>query len=510
MFGSLKLNVDLAPAVHTEHDLPAVSSSSSSSFVTSDSQRTLTGYYDKWSMDQNVYKHEYTKQFKTNRVVGPPPVRRDSSEYHKFKAQKRKQEEMKEEENDDDVSDDDDVKKEDEQDENGAKKQKTGTETALVVKEDTAARLRLEQPGDAEKEGLTVYYEDDEKRGKRIARYEAIEPKVITHIKELYDYQGRSFLHDPLRSTDQTCFLPKKHIHTWRGHNKPVASIHWFPPHGHLLMSAGMDNKVKLWDVMGKRNVVQTYIGHSKAVKDTDFSWDGNEFISIGYDRFIRIWDTETGKVNATFSTGKQPYCCKFFPDESKGNIILCGMGDKKIVQWDLRTGRIVQEYDQHLGPVNTITFIDNNRRFVTTSDDKTMRVWEFDIPVVIKYMADPSMHSLPTGSMHPTEKFVCYQSMDNQIVTYMQTEKFRPVRKKTFKGHVCAGYACQIGFSPDGKFVCSGDGEGNVWFWEWKTCKILKKFKAHDKVCIGCLWHPVEQSKIATAGWDHQIKFWD
>lgn len=46
--------------------------------------------------------------------------------------------------------------------------------------------------------------------------------------------------------------------------------------------------------------------------------------------------------------------------------------------QWDTRSGEIVQEYDRHLGAVNTITFVDENRRFVTTSDDKSLRVWEW------------------------------------------------------------------------------------------------------------------------------------
>lgn len=46
--------------------------------------------------------------------------------------------------------------------------------------------------------------------------------------------------------------------------------------------------------------------------------------------------------------------------------------------QWDIRTSEVVQEYDRHLGAVNTITFVDENRRFVSTSDDKSLRVWEW------------------------------------------------------------------------------------------------------------------------------------
>lgn len=48
------------------------------------------------------------------------------------------------------------------------------------------------------------------------------------------------------------------------------------------------------------------------------------------------------------------------------------------VVQWDIRSGEVVQEYDRHLGAVNTITFVDENRRFVSTSDDKSLRVWEW------------------------------------------------------------------------------------------------------------------------------------
>lgn len=70
-----------------------------------------------------------------------------------------------------------------------------------------------------------------------------------------------------------------------------------------------------------------------------------------------------------------------------------------------MRAHEIVQTYDQHLGPVNTITFMDENRRFVTTSDDKSIRGWDYDIPVVIKYIAEPYMHSMPAVSMHPSRE---------------------------------------------------------------------------------------------------------
>lgn len=65
-----------------------------------------------------------------------------------------------------------------------------------------------------------------------------------------------------------------------------------------------------------------------------------------------------------------------------------------------MRTADVVQEYNYHLGAVNSVTFVDENRRFVTTSDDKTIRVWEFGIPVQVKYIADPSMHAISSTAV--------------------------------------------------------------------------------------------------------------
>lgn len=99
---------------------------------------------------------------------------------------------------------------------------------------------------------------------------------------------------------------------------------------------------------------------------------------------------------------------------------------------------------------VNTLTFVDQNRRFVSTSDDKTIRVWEWDIPVDFKYIADPSMHSMPYVALSPNGKWLACQSMDNQIVIYNALHHFKRVGKKAFRGHMVAGYACGLDFSPD------------------------------------------------------------
>ncbi|KAI8608881.1 WD40-repeat-containing domain protein [Chytriomyces sp. MP71] len=119
-------------------------------------------------------------------------------------------------------------------------------------------------------------------------------------------------------------------------------------------------------------------------------------------------------------------------------------------------------------------------------------------------------MHSMPAVTLDPSKKFIACQSLDNQILIYSAKDRFKLQRKKIFKGHLVAGYACKPNFSPDGRFLVSGDSEGKLWFWDWKTCKVFKKMKAHDGVVMDVQWHPHETSKVATASWDGTIKYWD
>lgn len=133
-------------------------------------------------------------------------------------------------------------------------------------------------------------------------------------VKNPLDYQGRNFLHPPqdvgvnLKSDvpPAKCFLPKAHIHTWKGHTKGIAAIRWFPKTAHLLLSASMDCRVKvrthtyfmmcliglrnlnvscylqLWEVYNERRCIRTYYGHRQAVRDICFNNDGTQFLSAG------------------------------------------------------------------------------------------------------------------------------------------------------------------------------------------------------------------------------------
>eukprot|EP00033_Pygsuia_biforma_P001180 GCRY01001341.1.p1 GENE.GCRY01001341.1~~GCRY01001341.1.p1 ORF type:complete len:550 (+),score=139.71 GCRY01001341.1:238-1887(+) len=335
----------------------------------------------------------------------------------------------------------------------------------------------------------------------------------VLHVKDMSIYRHNSFINPPAslkENPDMQCYLPKRIIHTYTGHTKGVSKIQFFPKTGHLILSASFDGKVKLWDVYNNRSVIRTYSGHELALKDVDFSCDGRRFISCSYDKTVRLWDTEKGVCISKFTNGTTPYCLKFNPKPDMNVEFLVGCENRRIYQWDSRQSKVIQEYDRHKSAVNALCFIDENRKFVSSSDDKTLRVWEYGINVEMKILQEPWMHSMPALTLHPNKKFFGATSLDNKIAIYTAGEKVRLQPKKVFQGHFVSGYACQPCFSPDGAYVVSGDSGGFVHFWEWRTKRKIKKEKAHDAVCITTAWHPLETSKLITAGWDGVIKLWD
>lgn len=318
---------------------------------------------------------------------------------------------------------------------------------------------------------------------------------------------GKINLHKP--SLSFKCYMPKKIKYTYDGHKNGTNCLECIPQTGHVFLSGGNDNIIKIWSFYQNKKLLRDYKGHSRAIKSLKFVDDGTSFLSSSFDQTVKIWDTETGKVKKRLNFNCTPNAISYRPLDS-GKEFIVGLSNSKIQHYDNRVSEmhgLVQTYDHHLGSILALKYFPDGSKFISTSEDKTVRIWENQINVPIKQISDTTQHSMPHIDVHPSQLYFCAQSMDNCIYTYGMKPKYKKSANKIFKRQNSSGYSTDITFSSDGDYLCAGDSKSKVSIWDWKSAKLLNEIVIPGKKPITQVqWHPQETSKVLCTGVNGKI----
>lgn len=155
---------------------------------------------------------------------------------------------------------------------------------------------------------------------------------------------------------------------------------------GGALRAQSWDYTVRLWDAAtGKR--LHELTGHTADVRHLAFTPDGKTLVSGGFDGTVRLWDPETGKCLRTIQAHDAfVERVAVLPDGRR--VLSAGGGqvlredttvvspDTAVRLWDLETGRELASWTGHRGPVRTLALTPNGTRFLSGSDDRTVRLW--------------------------------------------------------------------------------------------------------------------------------------
>lgn len=380
---------------------------------------------------------------------------------------------------------------------------------------------------------LDVHSEDDEPAQIIIDHTSSKIETSQFHASRQMDYLGRTYMHVPqdlgfsLKKDRESieCRLPRHTApeHTWKkAHEGSVTVLALFPVSGHLLLSGGSDGVVRLWDVFRGRELLRSFHGHSKGITSLAFSPDGKTFLSASLDGYVKLWDLESGECRNRYNyyttklkesgqqsgTGRKGVTCVLINPRHPRQFI-AGMQNNRIARWNMDSGQIMQEYNHHLGAVISLALVDQNFRFLSTSDDKTVRIWDWDINVPVKYIAGAHQHAMPSVACHPSGKYVALQSLDNRIIVLGATEQFKSYKNRVFEGFNGGGYAVGLDITADGQFLAAGDAGGYVVIWSWRDHRTLTKIKAHKKLVTSIVAHPQLPTGLISAGVDSSIHLW-
>ncbi|KAJ1456270.1 WD40-repeat-containing domain protein [Pelagophyceae sp. CCMP2097] len=116
--------------------------------------------------------------------------------------------------------------------------------------------------------------------------------------------------------------------------------------------------------------------GHTDSTNCCAFSPDGKRLVTASDDGTARLWDAETGALQATLEghTGGVDSCaCAFSPS---GERIVTASYDETAQLWDAKTGAMQATLEGHTSGVAGCAFSSDGTRVVTASYDKTARLW--------------------------------------------------------------------------------------------------------------------------------------
>ncbi|KAK7312930.1 hypothetical protein VNO77_37189 [Canavalia gladiata] len=299
---------------------------------------------------------------------------------------------------------------------------------------------------------------------------------------------------------------------TLYGHTKAVNAIHWSSTHAHLLASAGMDHTVCIWNVWSRNQKKACVLNfHNAAVKDVKWSQHGHFLLSCGYDCTSRLVNVEKGLETQVFKEDQIVGVIKFYPGNS--NLFLSGGSKGHIKLWDIRTGKIVHNYNRNLGPILDVEFTTNGKQFISSSDvsgsnvsENSIIVWDVSRQVPLSNQVYVEAYTCPCVRCHPFDSIFVAQSNGNYVAIFTATAPYRLNKYKRYESHGVSGFPIKCNFSLDGKRLVSGSSDGSIYLYDYQSSKVVKKIKAYDQACIDVTFHPVIPNVIASCSWDGSI----
>ncbi len=303
-------------------------------------------------------------------------------------------------------------------------------------------------------------------------------------------------------------------------------------------------------------------------------SKDGSQFVTGGKDGFARLWDRATGKVIAAFDHQKYPVLAVAISPDGKTLATGCEDPDGFLKLWNLEShsqlARVFSDPGQktpfdkgHTEGVLSITFSKDGTRLLTSSYDKTARLWELETGKQLRrfwghnwWVWDANFstderrvvtasqdgtaviwsvetgqqgapftgHQGPVYSAHfspdPESTHVVTGGYDRRIllwkpediVPYDFSKIVSGKQKETspyiaFEGHQETVQSAE--FAADGTMIISASHDNTVKLWDIATTKAIKTFRGHDSwVQAATLFN--DGKWVLSASHDAHLKLWN
>lgn len=211
-------------------------------------------------------------------------------------------------------------------------------------------------------------------------------------------------------------------------------------------------------------------IGHNAEIADVDVSPNGRYIISGSADKYVIIWDLQTGMELFRKAFEETISAVAFSPDGKnfvvvtntvKYNIQLWHFGDKNIQHLKSFKG-------QQGAPIPFVYFTPDGSKIITIARDGTFRVIDIINKEVVQevkaHVSTKNVAPIIGAALSPNGRWLATGSEDSKVKIWNVASG---QLQQTLEGHATSITA--LSFSPDGQFLASADFSGQLITWDWQ-----------------------------------------
>ena len=292
---------------------------------------------------------------------------------------------------------------------------------------------------------------------------------------------------------------------TLNGHTGKVLNVKFISSKekdSYKLISTGVDKTVRIWQIFNR------YGNKKEIIYSVTTSPNTDNYAAVNENGEIEIWRRNldgTQKPIRTFKGSKDTISqIKYSPD---GKLIASAGWDKTIKLWDAENGKLIDILKGHKDGVNSIAFSPDGQTLVSGSEDKTIKIWNvINKPKLIKTLAGHT-DSIKAVAVSPDGKLIASAGYDNTIKLWLIAGELL----QTINAHKLA--ITSLAFTPDSKTLASASWDNTVKLWSiddaGKSSKLLHTLTGHQDG-VTTISFNTDATVLASGSGDRNIKLWN